>query len=107
MPEAAPVVLHCERFALAIGPREIALSGPMFDVVEMLCRRPGRVRSRYELAEACGLSPDSVSDRVIDWRIKRLRRKLGPDADLVVTRRDLGYAWTTARPVMVVARTEG
>ncbi|MFH5773266.1 response regulator transcription factor [Paracoccus sp. NGMCC 1.201697] len=78
---------------------EIVLTAAEFDLLAVLARRPNRVLPRGQLVELLGDEvPDSESDRRIDVRIARLRRKIEPESDrpiFIRTIRGLGYVLDT------------
>lgn len=63
-----------------------------YDVLNLLCRNPGRVFSRDELLNnVWGVDYDGES-RTVDMHIKTLRQKLGPVAGpMIKTVRGIGY----------------
>lgn len=63
-----------------------------YDVLNLLCRNPGRVFSRDELLNnVWGVDYDGES-RTVDMHIKTLRQKLGPAAGpMIKTVRGIGY----------------
>lgn len=101
----APVAQHLRLGPLTIDPDRRELRGPdgqtsilsagEFAVLHALLARSGRTLSREALADACGLAADGASDRSIDVRILRLRKKirtLDPAAgDRLETVRGEGY----------------
>lgn len=97
--------LHIDprRRSARVGQTELDLTRLEFRLLYMLASRPGEVFSREELL--LGLWPDShVSRRSVDTLVKRLRRKLGVDADggsLVLTVRGDGYKLLDRTPLDV------
>jgi len=64
-----------------------------------LCREPGAVISRQQLAKATGSLVDPEHSRTIDVRLSRLRRLLnqaGDDIDSLECLRGIGYRLTLA-----------
>jgi len=79
------------------GDSVLDLTGLEFDLLLALARRAGRVVSREALLAAAGRDDVSVSARVVDVHISRLRQKLGdaPRAPaLIKTVRGIGYTLT-------------
>lgn len=78
---------------------EIALTAAEFDLLAVLARRRNRILPRGQLVELLGEdAPDGESDRRIDVRIARLRRKIEPESDRPIyirTIRGLGYVLDT------------
>ncbi len=70
------------------------LTAAQFDLLRVLAGRPGRVFSREELLNRVWGYDYYGDTRAVDSAVKRLRgrlREVAPDADLIVTVRDLGY----------------
>ena len=71
------------------GETPIVLSTKEFALLEIFMRRPGQVLSRLELLEHAWDFAYENRSNVVDVYIRRLRRKIGPDA--VETVRGAGY----------------
>lgn len=70
---------------------EVALTATEFRLLRLLMERRGRVQSRSRLlADVWGYAED-VDSRTVDTHIRRLRRKLGPEADRIETVIGVGY----------------
>ena len=71
--------------------REVPLTATEFRLLRLLLERRGRVQTRAKLlADAWGYAED-VDSRTVDTHIRRLRRKLGPEADRIETVIGVGY----------------
>jgi DNA-binding response OmpR family regulator len=72
--------------ALSLAPREFAL-------LRTLLESPGRVLSREQLLiRAWGYArADEIESRTVDVHVRRLRTKLGPAGDRIVTVTGVGY----------------
>jgi DNA-binding response OmpR family regulator len=69
----------------------LELTPKEFDLLHLLARQPGRVYSReYLLQRIWGLDYGGV-DRAVDAHVVRLRKKLGPFGERVVTVWGVGY----------------
>jgi len=79
----------------------VELTRMEFDLLLHLARRPGQVLLRTALlSELWGL-PDGVETRTLDVHVRRLRRKLGPAAELITTVRGVGYRLDGAERVII------
>ena len=103
--EAAPV--DCLRFgtleidvaarAVRSRGRDIDLTSSEFDLLWLLARHAGSVMSRNDILNQLRSLDYDGSDRSVDCRVYRLRRKLGdfsPDAQRIKTIRNVGYLFT-------------
>jgi len=95
--------LRIQPAARRVWQREAAveLTRMEFDLLLHLARRPGHVHLRTALlSELWGL-PDGVETRTLDVHVRRLRRKLGPAAELITTVRGVGYRMDGAERVTI------
>jgi two-component system phosphate regulon response regulator PhoB len=75
---------------------EVTLTALEFRLLDTLYERRNRVQSRDTLlADVWGLTLH-VETRTVDTHIKRLREKLGPAGDYIVTVRGVGYRFAAA-----------
>jgi DNA-binding response OmpR family regulator len=75
----------------AVGGVPVDLTPKEFDLLHVLAAQPGRAYSReYLLQRIWGMDYDGF-DRTVDTHVVRLRRKLGPLGDRVVTVWGVGY----------------
>ncbi len=83
------------RHQVTVGRRDVALSALELRLLAVLLEADGRILSRDRLLDALyGHAEGDVTDRAIDVYVKRLREKLGDDADVpryVATVRGAGY----------------
>ncbi len=74
-----------------VGDEEIPLTATEFRLLKLLMERCGRVQSRSRLLTDVWGYAEDVDSRTVDTHIRRLRRKLGPEADRVETVIGVGY----------------
>lgn len=75
----------------------VTVTGAEFDLLNVFCRRPGRVMSRDQLLELTQGRAAGPSERSIDILVARLRRKMEAtphEPRLIVTVRSGGYMFT-------------
>lgn len=76
---------------LHVAGEEVTLTATEFRLLKLLMERAGRVQTRSQLlSDAWGYAED-VDSRTVDTHIRRLRRKLGPEAERVETVIGVGY----------------
>jgi len=89
------LVLDPARHEVSISGRPIQLTHVEFRLLQALLEADGRVLTRDQLLDAVwGADQSEVLDRTIDVHVRRLRDKLGDDADTprwVATVRGAGY----------------
>ena len=67
------------------------LTATEFRLLRLLMERGGRVQTRgHLLTDVWGYAED-IDSRTVDTHIRRLRRKLGPEADRIETVIGVGY----------------
>ncbi len=105
-PETAPLrigdlVLDRDRHTAEVAGNPIELTALEFRLLVALAEADGRVLTRDQLLDAIyGQGEAFVLDRSVDALVKRLRQKLGDDADApryVATIRGVGYRMAGAR----------
>ena len=92
-------ILHRGDISIYPGRRKVECSGePVelsfseFQILAMLCRRPGWVFSRSQIVDAVRGDNYSVTERSVDVQIAGLRKKLGPSCGhYIETVRSVGY----------------
>lgn len=76
---------------LFVGDEEVALTATEFRLLHMLMERAGRVLTREVLlTDGWGYAED-VDSRTVDTHVRRLRHKLGPEAERIETVIGVGY----------------
>jgi two-component system, OmpR family, response regulator len=85
------VVLDRARHQCWVGARELVLTVTEFELLRALLEAPGRVFSRGQLVEHAYGAGHYISDRTVDSHIRRLRQKLGAEAEQVETVYGVGY----------------
>lgn len=97
----ADLTLDPERFEVRVGGRPVAVTTIEFRLLQVLLEGDGRVLTRDRLLDLVyGADQSDVLDRTIDVHIRRLRDKLGDDADApryVATVRGVGYRLAPTR----------
>jgi DNA-binding response OmpR family regulator len=91
----ADLVIDRERHETTVGGRPVELTALEFRLLDSLIEADGRVLTRDQLMDAIyGEADGDVLDRSVDALVKRLRDKLGDDAEkprYVATVRGVGY----------------
>jgi DNA-binding response OmpR family regulator len=94
------LVLDRDRYEVSVEGRPVPLTRIEFALLSALVEAGGRVLSREQLLDAVhGTDEAFVMDRTVDAHVRRLRRKLGDDAQnprFVATVRGVGYRAVTS-----------
>ncbi|MEO8503513.1 MAG: response regulator [Acidobacteriota bacterium] len=89
--ESGGIRLDSAAHRLDVRGKDVPLTATEFRLLQLLMDRRGRVQTRGKLlADAWGYSED-VDSRTVDTHVRRLRRKLGPEADRIETVIGVGY----------------
>lgn len=86
-------IFVAERLVLRSDGASLDLTPTEFDLLVLLMKAPGRIWSRYEIAQKIRGDDYIAFDRAIDVQIANLRKKLGPASGCVETARGVGYRW--------------
>lgn len=97
-PEGKAVVfeglrLDMARKACTVDGEPLALTKKEFEILALLLSTRGRIFSREEILRQVWSDEVIVLDRTIDVNITRLRRKIGPYGEHIVTRLGYGYGF--------------
>ena len=80
---------------LWIDGRGVDLTATEFRLLRLLMERAGRVQTRGQLLSDVWGYAEDVDSRTVDTHVRRLRRKLGPEADRIETVIGVGYRLRT------------
>lgn len=72
---------------------EVKLTKKEFEILALFLKNPGKIFSREEILRRVWSDEVIVLDRTIDVNITRLRRKIGPYGEHVITRLGYGYGF--------------
>jgi two-component system phosphate regulon response regulator PhoB len=76
---------------LLVDNEEVSLTATEFRLLRILMERCSRVQTRDKLLTDVWKYSEEVDSRTVDTHIRRLRRKLGPEADRIETVIGVGY----------------
>lgn len=88
---AGSISVDAEAHRVAVGEQEVQLTATEFRLLRFLIEKPGRVRTREQLLENVWGYNEDVDSRTIDTHIRRLRAKLGEEAQRIETMVGVGY----------------
>ena len=81
------------RKVCTIDGKPLALTKKEFEILALLLSSRGKIFSREEILRQVWSDEVIVLDRTIDVNITRLRRKIGPYGEHIVTRLGYGYGF--------------
>jgi len=85
------VTVDIEKHQLLVSGTPVELTATEFRLLRLLMERKGRVQSRENLLVNVWNYEADIETRTVDTHIRRLREKLGTNADIIETVRGVGY----------------
>jgi two-component system phosphate regulon response regulator PhoB len=92
------IVLDIERHEVSVAGKPVELTATEFKLLRLLLERRGRVQTREHLLLNVWNYETEIETRTVDTHVRRLREKLGPEADWLETIRGVGYRIAERRP---------
>jgi two-component system, OmpR family, phosphate regulon response regulator PhoB len=89
--EVGGIELDVSGHQLRVRGKEMPLTATEFRLLRLLLERSGRVQTRGQLLSDVWGYAEDIDSRTVDTHIRRLRRKLGPEADRIETVIGVGY----------------
>lgn len=73
------LIINREEYKISIGKEELSLPRKEFELLSLLCSKPGKVFKREEILDKVWGNEVVVGGRTIDVHIRKLREKIGDD----------------------------
>lgn len=89
--ETGGIQLDIAGHQLRLRGKEVPLTATEFRLLRLLMERSGRVQTRGQLLSDVWGYAEDIDSRTVDTHIRRLRRKLGSEADRIETVIGVGY----------------
>jgi two-component system, OmpR family, phosphate regulon response regulator PhoB len=89
--QAGEIVIDVERHQALIAGKPVELTATEFKLLRLLMERRGRVQTREHLLLNVWNYETEIETRTVDTHVRRLREKLGAEADWIETIRGVGY----------------
>ncbi|MCF7689666.1 MAG: response regulator transcription factor [Cephaloticoccus sp.] len=99
--QAGGILLDIARHEVAINDQPIELTATEFKLLRLLMERRGRVQTREHLLINVWNYETEIETRTVDTHVRRLREKLGDQADWIETIRGVGYRMAEQRAINV------
>jgi len=85
------IKIDLDRYEVWVRGQKVELTTTEFNILYILAQKRGVVFSREKLLDNLWGDEKYVIDRTIDVHIRNLRKKLGPDVDVIKNIRGVGY----------------
>jgi two-component system phosphate regulon response regulator PhoB len=89
--QVGSITLDPERHEVSVHGRPIELTATEFKLLRLLMERRGRVQTREHLLINVWNYETEIETRTVDTHVRRVREKLGTEADWIETIRGVGY----------------
>jgi two-component system phosphate regulon response regulator PhoB len=94
---AGRIALDGERHVVTVSELPVELTATEFKLLRLLMERRGRVQTREHLLINVWNYETEIETRTVDTHVRRLREKLGSEADWIETIRGVGYRFAERR----------
>jgi len=91
------ITLDPDRHEVAVNGALVELTATEFRLLQLLMERRGRVQTREHLLVNVWNYENEIETRTVDTHVRRLREKLGAEADWIETIRGVGYRMSDKR----------
>jgi two-component system, OmpR family, phosphate regulon response regulator PhoB len=91
------IAVDVERHEVSLHGKSIELTATEFKLLKLLMERRGRVQTREHLLINVWNYETEIETRTVDTHVRRLREKLGAEADWIETIRGVGYRFAERR----------
>ena len=88
---AGRIEINRSTYTVRIGRKEVFFPKKEFELLALLASNRGKVFTREALLDAIWGSNVVVVDRTVDVHVRKVREKLGADANLIETIKGVGY----------------
>lgn len=95
--QAGKISMDVERHAVEVNGEPVDLTATEFKLLRLLMERRGRVQTREHLLINVWNYETEIETRTVDTHVRRLRDKLGSEADWIETIRGVGYRFSERR----------
>jgi two-component system, OmpR family, phosphate regulon response regulator PhoB len=89
--QAGEIVVDIERHEVFVSGQAVELTATEFKLLRLLIERRGRVQTREHLLINVWNYETEIETRTVDTHVRRLREKLGTEAEWIETIRGVGY----------------
>ena len=89
--QVGAISIDVERHEVSLHGKPLELTATEFNLLRLLIERRGRVQTREHLLLNVWNYETEIETRTVDTHVRRLREKLGSEADWIETIRGVGY----------------
>ncbi len=85
------LVINLDAYVVLVEGEKIELTKTEFDIIALLAGRPNQVFTRQRILEHVRNDNYPITERVVDYQVTGIRKKLGKVGDYLKTVRGVGY----------------
>jgi two-component system alkaline phosphatase synthesis response regulator PhoP len=85
------LAIDLKGYVVRVAGEKIELTKTEFDIIALLARRPNQVFTRAGILDHVRDDNYPITERIVDYQVTGLRKKLGKAADFIKTVRGVGY----------------
>jgi DNA-binding response OmpR family regulator len=85
------LTINLKAYETRVNGQKISLTKTEFDILSLLARKPNQVFTRSRILDHVREDSYPITERVVDYQISGLRKKLGPAKKFIETVRGVGY----------------
>jgi two-component system phosphate regulon response regulator PhoB len=85
------LAIDLKGYVVRIAGKKIELTKTEFDIIALLARRPNQVFTRARILDHVRDDNYPITERVVDYQVTGIRKKLGKGGDYIKTVRGVGY----------------
>jgi two-component system alkaline phosphatase synthesis response regulator PhoP len=85
------LIIDLEAYVVLVEGKKIELTKTEFDIVALLAGRPNQVFTRQRILEQVRNDNYPITERVVDYQLTGIRKKMGRVGDHIKTVRGVGY----------------
>lgn len=89
------LVINCSAHVVCLDNEPLKLTKTEYDILVLLASHPNRVYTRGQVINHVRGNDFALTDRVVDFQISGLRKKLGTASSRIETIRGVGYKFNT------------
>lgn len=93
--EFKDLTIDLKGYVVRIAGQKIELTKTEFEIVALLAKRPNQVFTRTRILEEVRDDNYPITERVVDYQVTGIRKKLGELGDYIKTVRGVGYKFET------------
>jgi DNA-binding response OmpR family regulator len=89
------LTIDLKGYVVCVAGEKIALTKTEFDIIALLAKTPNQVFTRARILDQVRDDNYPITERVVDYQVTSIRKKLGNAGDYVKTVRGVGYKFET------------